>query len=96
MIPRYRDTLLNAFLVGTRDPDAFLRASSLSNIAEICKLLKYSLGPIIHEVRLTNRRIGCNFFVHFVFLCIIKTLSNFVDGVDNSLISVGFIENRKK
>ncbi|XP_076334925.1 transport and golgi organization 6 isoform X2 [Tachypleus tridentatus] len=48
--PKYRDTLLPTFLIGVRSPDYLLRTSCLSNLGEICKLLKFSLGPYTQEV----------------------------------------------
>ena len=53
-IPKYRDLLINSVLTGAKDSDGLVRASSLSNLGEICKLLHFSLGNIVHEVRLTN------------------------------------------
>ncbi|KAL4235452.1 Transport and Golgi organization protein 6 [Mactra antiquata] len=50
LLPSYRDILLPSILCGVKDNEAFVRASSLSNLGEICKLLKFSLGNIIHEV----------------------------------------------
>ena len=52
-IPKYRDLLINSVLTGAKDSDELVRASSLSNLGEICKLLHFSLGNIVHEVRLT-------------------------------------------
>ncbi|XP_053401434.1 LOW QUALITY PROTEIN: transport and Golgi organization protein 6 homolog [Mercenaria mercenaria] len=49
-IPKYRDLLLSSIMTGVRDEEAFIRASSLSNLGEMCKMLKFSLGNIIHEV----------------------------------------------
>ncbi|KAL8195130.1 UNVERIFIED_CONTAM: hypothetical protein K2H54_046940, partial [Gekko kuhli] len=46
----YRDRLIHAFLRGARDPDAALRASSLSNLGELCQTLRFQLGSVIHEV----------------------------------------------
>lgn len=54
-IPQYSDMLLSSVLAGVRDEEAFVRASSLSNLGEICKLLKFSLGNILHEVRTSNK-----------------------------------------
>jgi hypothetical protein len=42
--------LLNAFLVGTKDSDHFVRASSLSNLGEVCKALGFRIGPVVTEV----------------------------------------------
>ncbi|XP_075709442.1 transport and Golgi organization protein 6 homolog [Rhinoderma darwinii] len=50
MVLRHKDALIHAFLRGCRDPDSSIRASSLSNLGELCKQLQFSLGPIIHEV----------------------------------------------
>ena len=50
MVPRYGNILLGAFLQAAQDTDAVVRASSLSNMADVCKLLRFSLGPNIHEV----------------------------------------------
>uniref|UniRef100_UPI00398ECC6D transport and Golgi organization protein 6 homolog n=1 Tax=Pristiophorus japonicus TaxID=55135 RepID=UPI00398ECC6D len=47
---RYRDPLIHAFLLGTRDPDGPVRASSLSNLGELCQCLDFALGSVIHEV----------------------------------------------
>ena len=49
-IPKYRDLLLNTVLTGARDSDSLVRASSISSLGEICKLLHFSLGNIVHEV----------------------------------------------
>ncbi|XP_067905053.1 transport and Golgi organization protein 6 homolog isoform X2 [Heterodontus francisci] len=46
----YRDPLIRAFLMGTRDSDGTLRASSLSNLGELCQRLDFALGSVIHEV----------------------------------------------
>ncbi|XP_065934325.1 transport and Golgi organization protein 6 homolog isoform X2 [Magallana gigas] len=50
LAPKYRDLLLSAFLVGARDPDPLIRASSMSNVGEVCSVLRFNLGPIIQEV----------------------------------------------
>lgn len=50
MLPKYRDNLMNAFLSTARDPDPLIRASSLSNIGEICKCLQFSLSTYICEI----------------------------------------------
>ncbi len=38
------------FLHGTRDKEASVRASSLSNLGELCKLLHYALPPFVRDV----------------------------------------------
>lgn len=47
---KHREPLVQAFLRGARDPDSALRASSLSNLGELCQHLGFQLGPIVHEV----------------------------------------------
>lgn len=49
--PKYKPLLLNTFLNGAKDEDDLIRASSLSNLGEICRVLGYKLGTIITEVR---------------------------------------------
>ena len=51
MAPAYRDILLNSLLTGSRDADHYVRASSVSSLAELCQLLHFSLGTSLHEVR---------------------------------------------
>ncbi|XP_015262181.1 PREDICTED: transport and Golgi organization protein 6 homolog [Gekko japonicus] len=48
----YRDRLIHVFLRGARDPEAAVRASSLSNLGELCQILRFQLGSVIHEVTL--------------------------------------------
>lgn len=52
LLPHYADMLLAAVLSNVRDPHPLIRASSLSNLAEICQLLGHSFGTIHHEVLL--------------------------------------------
>lgn len=52
LVPKYAPLLLNAFLTGSRNPDEFLRSSSLSNLGETCKLMNYSLA--LHITEITN------------------------------------------
>ncbi|XP_068267299.1 LOW QUALITY PROTEIN: transport and Golgi organization protein 6 homolog [Nyctibius grandis] len=47
---RHREPLVRAFLRGARDPDGALRASSLSNLGELCQRLGFQLGGIVQEV----------------------------------------------
>ncbi|XP_056272526.1 transport and Golgi organization protein 6 homolog [Pseudoliparis swirei] len=42
--------LIVVFLRGTRDPDQSVRASSLSNLGELCQKLDYTLGPLAQEL----------------------------------------------
>ncbi|XP_064375932.1 transport and Golgi organization protein 6 homolog isoform X4 [Dromaius novaehollandiae] len=50
MVFKHRDALIHAFLRGSRDPDSTLRASSLSNLGELCQRLGFQLGAVVHEV----------------------------------------------
>jgi len=52
MAPKYRDVVLPTVLSGVRSDDELVRASSLANLAEVCRLLRYSLASHVHEVRL--------------------------------------------
>lgn len=52
LIPRYMDQVMAAVLSNARDPDPLIRASSLSNLAEVASLAKYSLVPFQNEVSL--------------------------------------------
>ncbi|CAG9784287.1 unnamed protein product [Diatraea saccharalis] len=46
----HKTILLNTMLCGCRDEDPLIRASALSNLAEICLVLHYKMGTIIYEV----------------------------------------------
>ncbi|XP_064315897.1 transport and Golgi organization protein 6 homolog isoform X2 [Phalacrocorax carbo] len=50
MVFKHREPLVQAFLQGARDPDGALRASSLSNLGELCQRLGFQLGSIVQEV----------------------------------------------
>jgi len=50
LVPKFGTKLIQAFLVGARNPDEFLRSSSLSNLGETCKLLNYSLADYLTEI----------------------------------------------
>ena len=50
MAPAYKSILINGFLCGTRDSDDLVRASSLSCLGELCKVLGFRLGNAITEV----------------------------------------------
>ncbi|XP_014771732.1 transport and Golgi organization protein 6 homolog [Octopus bimaculoides] len=49
-VVKFKNILLNAFLQGTKDSDFLVRASCLSNLGEVCKLLRFSLGNVIYEI----------------------------------------------
>ena len=50
LTPAFKNQLLNAFFATASDPDAMVRASSLSNLGEVCRNLRYSLGSIAAEL----------------------------------------------
>nr|XP_060643989.1 transport and Golgi organization protein 6 homolog [Anolis sagrei ordinatus] len=50
MVFLHREDLIHAFLRGAKDPEAALRASSLSNLGELCQILRFQLGSVVHEV----------------------------------------------
>lgn len=50
MAPAYKNILINGFLCATRDTDSLVRASSLSCLGELCKVLGFRLGDTVIEV----------------------------------------------
>ncbi|XP_034541556.1 transport and Golgi organization protein 6 homolog [Notolabrus celidotus] len=50
LAPHHGRPLVCVFLQGTRDPDQSVRASSLSNLGELCQRLDYSLGTLAQEL----------------------------------------------
>ena len=50
VLPRYTQIILASLLTGVKDGDGNVRASSLSNIGETCKLLRFSVQSVINEV----------------------------------------------
>uniref|UniRef100_A0A3Q0SQR6 Transport and golgi organization 6 homolog (Drosophila) n=1 Tax=Amphilophus citrinellus TaxID=61819 RepID=A0A3Q0SQR6_AMPCI len=50
LAPHLGRPLVGVFLQGTRDPDQSIRASSLSNLGELCQRLDYSLGSLAQEL----------------------------------------------
>ncbi|XP_029952972.1 transport and Golgi organization protein 6 homolog isoform X2 [Salarias fasciatus] len=50
LTPHLGRPLLGVFLRGTRDPDPSVRASSLSNLGELCQRMDYSLGALAQEL----------------------------------------------
>ena len=49
LLPHYSDSLLAAVLSNARDPHPLVRASALSNLADICQLLGHSFNRYHHE-----------------------------------------------
>ncbi|KAH9592081.1 transmembrane and coiled-coil domains-containing protein 7 [Schistosoma haematobium] len=52
MAPKYRTEVFNSFVMGSKSSEELIRAACLSNIAELVRLLKYSVQPIIYEILL--------------------------------------------
>ncbi|XP_029009112.1 transport and Golgi organization protein 6 homolog isoform X2 [Betta splendens] len=50
LTPHLGRPLISIFLQGTKDPDQSVRASSLSNLGELCQRLDYALGPLAQEL----------------------------------------------
>ncbi|CAD1473467.1 unnamed protein product, partial [Heterotrigona itama] len=50
MAPAYKNILINGFLCAARDTDSLVRASSLSCLGELCKVLGFRLGDIVIEI----------------------------------------------
>ncbi|CAH8588262.1 unnamed protein product [Schistosoma turkestanicum] len=48
--PKYRTEVFNSFVLGCKAPEELIRAACLSNIAELVRLLKYAIQPIVYEV----------------------------------------------
>ncbi|XP_045598354.1 transport and Golgi organization protein 6 homolog isoform X2 [Procambarus clarkii] len=50
LLPHYKDFFINSLLNGIRDEEGIVRAASLSGLGDVCKLLHFSLGPVVHEI----------------------------------------------
>ncbi|GAA27667.2 transmembrane and coiled-coil domain-containing protein 7 [Clonorchis sinensis] len=50
MAPKYRTQVLHCMTVGSKDTEPLVRAASLSNVTELCRLLRHAMGPIVYEV----------------------------------------------
>ncbi|XP_060518577.1 transport and Golgi organization protein 6 homolog isoform X2 [Cylas formicarius] len=50
MAPKYKALLLNTFLNVSKHEDYLVRASSLSNLGEVCRVLGYKLGTMVTEI----------------------------------------------
>ena len=50
MTPKYRNELVNPFFGQMSHPDELVRCSALSNLGEVCKNLKFSLGGVVQEL----------------------------------------------
>ena len=60
-LPRYANGILAAVLSNVRDPNPLIRASSLSNLADVCGLLRFSFGQVQNEVSESRPQL-CDFY----------------------------------
>ncbi|XP_023952997.2 transport and Golgi organization protein 6 [Bicyclus anynana] len=90
----HKNILLNAVLGACRDEDPLIRASALSNLAEISLILNYKIGSIIYEVLLciwsiieTDKAIECRRAAVMVIASLLKGLGKetLVELKDNIL-----------
>lgn len=78
LVPRYSQHLLSALLTGVKDPEPLVRASSVSNLGDVCQLLRFSLGSVVNEVcNLPLKRCGLNkyiaAYISFFFLVVVPS-----------------------
>ncbi|BHF70312.1 Transport and Golgi organization protein 6 [Sparganum proliferum] len=50
MAVNYRDLVMSGLLKASSDPDEYIRAASLSNMAEIARLLRHGIQPVVYEI----------------------------------------------
>ncbi|XP_066983576.1 transport and Golgi organization protein 6 homolog isoform X2 [Macrobrachium rosenbergii] len=50
ILPHYKSHFINCLLSGVRDTEPIVRASSLSSLGDVCKILRFSLGSILFEI----------------------------------------------
>jgi hypothetical protein len=55
MLPAYKDPLLRPLLLSLQDPLPSIRASALSNIAILARMLKFGLHPYLGDLLRTLR-----------------------------------------
>ncbi|CAH0725994.1 unnamed protein product, partial [Brenthis ino] len=77
----HKTILLNTMLCASRDNDPLIRASALSNLAEIALVINYKIGTIIYEVLLciwniieTDKAIECRRAAVMVIASLLKGL----------------------
>ncbi|CAF1546090.1 unnamed protein product, partial [Didymodactylos carnosus] len=61
--PKYSTILINTFLNASKHNDTLYRASALSNLGQICQILKYSLRGCINEILMALK---CYLSIHEV------------------------------
>jgi vesicle coat complex subunit len=50
LLPKYSQQIFNLLAAALKDSDAMVRASALSNISEMCSMMKQGLRPFIEEI----------------------------------------------
>ena len=50
LLPHYMEQVMASILTNARDRDPLIRASSLSNLADVAALARFSLAPFQNEV----------------------------------------------
>ncbi|XP_047107369.1 transport and Golgi organization protein 6 homolog isoform X1 [Schistocerca piceifrons] len=88
MIPVHKDLLLNAFMGATKDPDELIRASSLSNLGTLCKVMKFRVGPILNEIMVCVQSIVKTDPVVEVRRAAILVLTLLLEGLGDDTVSV--------
>ena len=68
LFPFYSNELLSAIMRNANHPDPLVRASSLSNLAEVCKMMRLTFTGVENEVRIVNvfleiHQTSCLFFL---------------------------------
>lgn len=69
LAPHLGRPLVGVFLQGTKDADQSVRASSLSNLGELCQRMNYALGPLAQEVTSHSWLLMCNDTVLIHYCC---------------------------
>ncbi|KAG5330342.1 TNG6 protein, partial [Acromyrmex charruanus] len=67
-----KNILLNGFLCAIRDADPLVRASGLSCLGELCKVLNYRLGNVLTE-RFVENKYQRKYFILYCITCILKS-----------------------
>ena len=77
VLPVYLDQFMKACVFGTRHAHPLVRASSLSNLGELCHLLHYSVPSVLQEVRMAGLggQLGVLTQAHGLLFCILDAHS---------------------
>ena len=89
LVPRFSQHLLPGLLTGVKDPEPLVRASSLSNLGDVCQLLRFSLGPVVNEVCystfiLLTKKSQCYFFCNLYLVTGFKGYSGFQLSIERN------------